>query len=320
MMGGSINNKITLSIVVSVFNEHEVLVDFWKHLKKTIEVDLLQYDCQVVFVNDGSIDSSQSIISEIIKENDNRIRIKSIEFSTNFGHEAAMIAGIDNSNDDLIICMDADLQHPPIKLSEMLDQYSKGYEIVLMSRKKRHDKNIFSSRLSKIFYYLIDFLSDTKFEKNASDFFLITNKVAKILKTEFRERNRFLRGYIQIIGFKLCTVDFEAPARFAGKSNYSFKSLLKLAITAIFAFSNKPLVISLVFSMLFLLFSFGVMVFSLIVYFFGNTPPSGYTTLILFQSIGFTILCFLISILSIYLGKSLTELRDRPIYIIRNIS
>ncbi|MDD4384499.1 MAG: glycosyltransferase family 2 protein [Bacteroidales bacterium] len=313
------NSKTSISLIVSVYNEEEVLSNFWLAIKSTIKTDLIDFDCQVVFVNDGSSDKSQSIINGFMKEDNDGVRVKSIEFSTNFGHEAAMIAGIDNTDDDIVICMDADLQHPPSVIKHMLEKYNEGFEIVLMNRTKRHDKKFFSNAMSKLFYVVIDLLSDTHFEKNASDFFMISKNVSTVLKNEYRERNRFLRGYIQILGFNITTLEFEAPARSAGKSNYSFKSLLKLASTAIFAFSNKPLIISLAFSLLFLLFSLGLMIFSLIVYFFGDTPPSGYTTLIMFQSIGFTILCFLISILSIYFGKSLSELRDRPIYLIKSI-
>ncbi len=312
-------NKITLSIIVSVYNEQEVLSDFWQEIKTIITKDLSAYDCQVVFVNDGSKDKSQEIINGFLNEPNNNFRVKSIEFSTNFGHEAAMIAGIDNTDDDFIVCLDSDLQHPPKMIKPMLEKQKEGFDIVLMNRSKRHDKKGLSSLLSKFFYYLINLLSSTNFEKNASDFFMINKTVADVLKKEYRERNRFLRGYIQILGFNLCTLDFEAPARHAGESNYSFKSLLKLAGTAIFTFSNKPLVISLLFAFCFLLFSFGMMIFTLLVYFFGDTPPSGYTTLILFQSIGFTVLCFLISILSMYFGRSLSELRDRPIYLIKKI-
>ncbi len=313
------SKTISLSIIVSVYNEQDVICEFWKNLRLTILESLKDYSCQVIIVNDGSVDNSQRKINTILKENNStNIHLTSIEFSKNFGHEAAMIAGIDSSNDDIIICMDSDLQHPPSIIPEMLKKNHAGYDIVLMNRRKRHDKNFINNSFSKLFYHLIDFLSDTNFENNASDFFLISSKVATVLKTEYRERNRFLRGYIQIIGFNLCTLDFEAPARFAGKSNYSFKSLIKLGLTAIFAFSNKPLYISLFFAIIFLFFSISVMVYSLSVYFFGDTPPTGYTTLILFQSVGFTVLCILISILSIYFGKSLSEIRDRPIYIIKN--
>lgn len=320
MQENTTNNKTSVSIVVSVFNEEAGLSDFWLNIKSTIKSDLSDYDCQVLFVNDGSSDKSQEIIKDFINENNDYFRVKLIEFSTNFGHEAAMIAGIDNSEDDIVICMDADLQHPPSMIKQMLEKYKEGFEIVLMNRTKRHDNNFLSASMSKLFYIIIDFLSDTNFEKNASDFFMISKNVSNVLKNEYRERNRFLRGYIQILGYNLCTVEFEAPAKNAGTSNYNFKSLFRLAFTAIFAFSNKPLIISLVFSLLFFLFSFGKIIFSLIAYFFGNTSPSGYTTLILFQSIGFTILCLLISILSIYFGKSLSELRDRLIYLTKNIT
>jgi glycosyltransferase involved in cell wall biosynthesis len=308
----------TLSLVISVYNEEEVLNEFWNELRVHL-LKLALYRSTVIFINDGSKDKSQEIIDRIIEQNTSEIVVKGIQFSTNFGHEAAMIAGIDNTNDDIIICMDSDLQHPPEKISEMLTVYNEGYDIVLMNRVKRHDNSIFMNFFSKTFYRLFEKLSEHKFEKNASDFFLISDNVASVLRESYRERNRFLRGFIQVLGFHRKTIEFEAPARFAGKSNYSFKSLFKLSFTAIFAFSNRPLKISLVFSLIFFFFSILVICYSLFVYFFGEKPPSGYTTLIIFQSIGFTVLSFIISILSIYFGRSLEEIRDRPLYIIKSI-
>jgi len=304
-----------LAIVVSVYNEESVLFNFWNSLKTSIE-KINGYSIHVIFVNDGSKDKSQEVIEKIISENKSGVYLTSIKFSRNFGHEAAMTAGIDFSNEDALICMDADLQHPPEKILEMLDEFQKGNEIVLMSRIKRHDNGIVKNILSSMFYKTFEQLSVHKFERNASDFFLISRKVADILKVNFRERNRFLRGFIQIIGFNISTLYFEAPARNAGKTSYSIRGLLKLSFTAIFAFSNKPLKISLIFSLLFLFFATAVVIYSIIIYFFGEKPPSGYTTLIIFQSIGFTVLSFMISVLSMYFGRSLEEIRDRPIYLI----
>jgi len=306
-----------VSIIVSLYNEEAVLNHFWEALHTVIS-PIKNIEPTVVFVNDGSTDKSQAIVQQIIDTNNTNIAIKAIAFSKNFGHEAAMIAGIDQSDDDIIICMDSDMQHPPELLPQMIEKYQAGNEIVLMNRKKRHDNGIIKNLFSKIFYKIIDNLSVYKFEKNASDFFLISKPVANVLKTSFRERNRFLRGYIQVLGFNITTIDFESPARFAGKTNYNFKNLFKLGFTAIFAFSNKPLKISLFFSFMFFVFSLIVIVYSLIVYFWGNRPPSGYTTLIVFQSVGFTVLSFIMSILSIYFGRSLDEIRDRPIYILKS--
>lgn len=310
----------TVSIIVSVYNEEAVLHDFWKKTHQIL-VENTSYQFQVIFVNDGSKDKSQEIIHSFIQnhELDNHVSVKSIEFSRNFGHEAAMIAGIDSTTDDVIICMDADLQHPPEKIQDMLDKYHQGEQIILMKRTKRGDNSFFKNLLSSWFYKIILWLSESNFEQNASDFFMISKQVADVLKENFRERNRFLRGYIQVIGFNLGTVEYEAPARFSGESNYSISSLAKLGFTAIFAFSNKPLRLSLLCSFMFFVFSFVMILYTTIIYFFGDTPPSGYTTLIIFQGIGFTIISFLISVLSIYFGKSLEEIRDRPIYLIKNI-
>ncbi|MDD2386649.1 MAG: glycosyltransferase family 2 protein [Bacteroidales bacterium] len=309
----------SLSIIVSVYNEQDGLLQFWESISKSL-LELKEYRLRLIFVNDGSKDDSSEILKKISNESKNgNILVEVIEFSRNFGHEAAMIAGIDHTDDDILICMDADLQHPPEYIAQMLEQYQKGSEIVLMNRVKRHDKIGFSSFSSKVFYKLINWLSENNFENNASDFFLISQDVANVLKSNYRERNRFLRGFIQVIGFRINTLEFEAPARFAGISNYNFKSLFKLGFTAIFAFSNKPLKISLFCSIAFLLFSFVFIVFTLIVYFFYDTPPSGYTTMVILQALGFTVISFMITILSSYFGRSLFEIRDRPIYIIKNI-
>lgn len=306
----------TLSIIVSVYNEEASLQLFWDKTYVVLQ-ELKNYQSNVIFVNDGSKDNSMNIIKTIIAENNTHIKIKGIEFSRNFGHEAAMIAGIDSTDSDVIICMDADLQHPPDKIPEMLQKFETGTDIIMMTRTKRKDKNFISNLLSSSFYKIINWLADNNFENNASDFFMITNKVATVLKENFRERNRFLRGYIQIIGFNITTLNFEAPARIAGESHYNFFKLLKLSTNAIFSFSNKPLNLSLFFTFLFFLLSLVLTIFSLYSYFWGDTPPSGYTTLITFQSLGFSVLCLLISVFSIYFGKVISEIRYRPIYIIK---
>ncbi len=307
----------SLSVIVSVCNEEKVVRRFYESITEVLS-RIESFDSQVIFVNDGSRDNSQKIINEIIETHNSPVRLQSIEFSRNYGHEAAMIAGIDNSEDDVMICMDADLQHPPEIIPEMLKSYEEGNDIVLMNRIKRHDNGLIKNLLSSLFYKIIDALSVTKLGQNTSDFFLVSEKVGDVLKNNFRERNRFLRGFIQVIGFDIATLEFESPGRFAGESNYSFKSLSKLGFTAIFAFSNKPLKISLFFAILFFLFSSAVIIYSLIVYFWGTQPPSGYTSLIIFQSIGFTVLSLIISILSIYFGRSLDEIRNRPIYLIKS--
>ncbi len=308
----------SINIIVSVYNEEEGLYDFWIQLNKTL-CDLSTINAQVIWVNDGSKDKSQQVIEKILcEEKKENIGHCSIEFSRNYGHEAAMIAGIDHAEHEAIICLDADLQHPSAKIPEMINAYEQGSEIVLMKRTKREDNGPIKNLFSNLFYFLFYKLTDGAFSKNSSDFFLISQKIASILKTNFRERNRFIRGYIQIVGFEKQTLSFEAPSRLKGESSYSFKSLFQLAFNAFFVFSNKLLSISLYVSLLFLLFSILIIIYSLYEYFFGDSVPSGYTTLIVFNSICFTTLFFLVAILSIYFGKTFDEIKDRPIYLIKN--
>lgn len=305
-----------ISIIVSVFNEEEVLPLFWKELSR----QLLTMDAgafEIIWVNDGSDDTSQKVLDEL--EKGPKVEFVHLEFSKNFGHEAAMIAGIDHASGDLLVCMDSDLQHPPSKIQEMVDAFQQGADIVTMSRKTRDDNGFLKNAFSKIFYKLINRLSDYKFESGASDFFLISARVAEILRFNFRERNRFLRGYIQIIGFNRTTLEFDAIMRQAGESKYSYLKLASLANVALFSFTRKPLYLALVVAVAFMVLTSIVTIYTLIVYFFGDRPSSGYTTIVVFLSVCFTILYFLLAILSIYIGKSIDEIKERPIYLLKNV-
>jgi len=313
------NDLSSLSIVVSVYNEEAGIVSFWEELYATL-LNLKELDIEIVFVNDGSIDSSKLLIKQIVtNDRFSAIEFCSIEFSKNFGHEAAMIAGIDVSTKDVVVCMDADLQHPPEKILEMINSFKSGYEIVTMIREKRNDNGVGKNFASKLFYKLLNSISDYKFDQNASDYFMISKRVAGILKENFRERNRCLRAYIQTVGFPKTSLPFVAPSRKNGESSYTLIKLMKLSFNAMFSFSNKPLQVSLFISLIFAFFTASFMLFTLWVYFFGDTPPSGYTTIMIFMSTCFTILFLLIGILSLYFGKSLEEIRQRPIYLIKDL-
>jgi dolichol-phosphate mannosyltransferase len=303
--------KKSLAIIVSVYNEESGLLNFWKILKE--ELEKLDVNSTVVFVNDGSIDNSQTILDSIVSDNNN---VKCIHFSKNFGHEAAMLAGIDNTDDDTIMCLDADLQHPPSMIAKMYETHLQGYDLINMIRSKNKGSNFLKRFSSKLFYKVIN---PVHLEENASDFFLISRKVANVLKKDFRERNRFIRGFIQIVGFKKTTLDYIANAREFGESKYPTFKLLKLSLNAVIAFSKLPLTLGLIVGMIFAALSIVIGIYSLIMYFMGSTPP-GYTTLIIFLSSTFSIQFFLIGIIGIYIGFNFEETKKRPIYIIDYIS
>lgn len=305
-------NKI--SIVVSVYNEEAVIDAFYRELNWQIE-RIANANFEIIFVNDGSHDSTPARLNEIFNHD---TRVKVIHFSRNFGHESAMLAGIEHSCGELVICMDSDLQHPPAKLSEIIEKYQEGYEVINMVRLQREDANFIGRLTSKYFYKILNKISDFKFEPNASDFFAISRRVAKIVTSQFKDRNRFLRGYIQQVGFKKTSILYEAPKRMAGTSKYNLYKLLIFSITVIVANSRAPLRFSIFISFAFVLFSIAVAIYSLIMKIIGN-PFSGYTTIIVFLSLAFGLLFLVIGILGEYIGNIYHEIKARPHYLIENI-
>ena len=304
-------NNIELSIIVSVYNEEGSLITLIKELNNKIQ----NIPNEIIFVNDGSLDNSLEILKSI-KIDFNNIQI--INFSRNFGHEAAMLAGIDIAIGEYIICLDADLQHPPNEIRKMYNKAKSGFDIIIPKRTFRQDGGFMKKVLSNIFYKLLNKISPIEFEANASDFFLISKKVSIILKTEYRERTRFLRGFIQTIGFKKDIIEYEAPMRFSGESSYNIYKLIKLSINAIVAFSKQPLYLGIYLGGIFGVFSIIITIYSIIMNFVGNTPP-GYTTLVVVISLLFSIQFFIIGIIGLYIGFLFEEQKKRPIYIIDEI-
>ncbi len=303
-----------VSVVVSVYNEKDGLNNFTDVLIN--ELSKLNITYEIIFVNDGSHDGSEIIIDKICTEIP---QTKAIHFSRNFGHEAAMLAGIDYANSKAIICLDADLQHPPNMIKKMINEFHKGYEIINMVREKNKGTSAVSDFLSHSFYKFLNRISPVSLKENASDFFLISKRVADILKKDFRERNRFLRGFIQIIGFKKTTLSFVADERQFGKSKYSLKKLMILSANAIVSFSKLPLHLGLIIGIIFGIFSLSIGIYSLIMRILGSPPP-GYTTLIVFISLAFAIQFIIIGIIGIYVGYAFEETKKRPIYLIDKLN
>jgi glycosyltransferase involved in cell wall biosynthesis len=225
-------NKM-ISIVISLYNEEEGVPSFWASLRTEL-IKITDVNFEVIWVNDGSTDQTQSRVEMLTTSNaDQTITHCSIEFSRNFGHESAMIAGIDHAKGDAVVCMDGDGQHPPAEIENMLHAYRTGSDFVLMECIQREDNGSVKRLLSALFYKVINQLSTIKLRNNATDFFLISRQVAETLKTNYREQNRFIRGFIQSIGFSSVVLPFYAPSRLYGKSNYSLFRLFKHAFNAI---------------------------------------------------------------------------------------
>lgn len=298
----------SISVVVSVYNEEKALDEFYRETSRVLEET--GWDWELIFVNDGSADSSLSVLKGLAAAQE---RVKIISFSRNFGHEAAMIAGMDFSSGEVVVCMDADLQHPPACIPEILKKREEGYEVISMVRTKNRTAGLIKNITSSGFYWLINHISDVHFEPNASDFFAVSRRVARVMRENYRERVRFLRGYVQNVGFKRTTIEYEAGVRVAGESKYSLKKLFAFSINTILCFSNMPLKLGIYTGIFSALLGVAVMVYTL---FTRQGAPSGYATIVVLLCFMFAMMFVLIGIIGEYIAILFTELKDRPIYIV----
>ena len=299
-----------ISIIVSVYNEEEVLFEFYR---ETIKVLLLiDNPYEIIFVNDGSTDGSRSTLFKLSRDDEN---VKVIHFSRNFGHEAAMIAGIDYASGDYIVCMDSDLQHPPTLLPEIIRKFDSGFDIINMVRTENKSAGILKNITSAGFYKVINKVSDMKLLSNASDFFGISKRVADILRNNYREKTRFLRGYVQNVGFNTTNIEYEARKRYAGESKYSIKKLFRFSMNTIMTFSNLPLKLGMYAGGMAAFLAIIMMIYT-VVSFLRVGTPSGYATIICLICFMFSVLFFIVGIIGEYLGLILAEQKDRPLYIV----
>ena len=300
----------TLSVVVSCYNEELALSQFYEETSSILKQ--LDWDYELIFVNDGSQDDTMNVLSQI---SDQDKKVKVISFSRNFGHEAAMVAGLDYSKGDGIVCMDADLQHPPEYLPEIVAKFVEGYDVINMVRTKNESAGWFKNLASSAFYHLINVLSDVKFEPNASDFFAISKKAGKVLKVNYREKVRFLRGYVQNIGFRRTTIEYEARVRVAGESKYSINKLIAFSLNTIMCFSNLPLKLGIYAGCGAGILGLGMMIYTIWSWARVGTP-NGYATTIVLICFMFAVLFLIVGVIGNYIAILFAELKDRPIYIV----
>lgn len=298
-----------LSIVIPCFNEEEGLSQFY-HEVKTVLTE--KYDYELVFVDDGSSDQTPEIIAEFCRENQ---CVRGILLSRNFGHQSALVAGISESTGDVILMMDADLQHPPQLIPQMMSKLAEGYDVVNTIRKETSDSGFFKRSTSKMFYRLINYLSEIPIQEGAADFRIMTRKSADAFLS-FTEKGRFNRGLISWMGFRTAYIEFVAPSRFAGKSKYSLRKMLGFARNGITAFSPKPLRLASFMGVLAVFTGFVYGLYILIQYLSGNTVAGWASTMLIILFLG-GIQMLSIGILGEYIARIYEEAKNRPLYFIR---
>lgn len=302
-----------ISIVVPIYNEEDVIDEFYKRTKGVLTSLSSGYKHEMIFINDGSTDKSLEILKELA-EKDNEVKI--ISFSRNFGHQSAITAGIDHSNGDAVVVIDADLQDPPEVIPDMVSKWEKGYKVVYGVRVKRRGVNVIKTASYSIFYRLISMLSETKLPLYAGDFRLMDRVVAQTL-TGLPEGNRYIRGLVTWVGFLQCGLPYTRDSRYAGKSKYTRRKLFKLAFDGITSFSERPLYIASYFGIAITILSLIFAIWSLINKIVNpEFVVAGWTSLvIIILFLGGVQLLFL-GLIGQYLGRIYIETKRRPHYIV----
>jgi len=307
-----------LSVVVPVFNEEQVIeatnLEIHESLKK-----IFPNDIEILYVNDGSIDNTSLILNKIQQTYSN---VKVLEFSRNFGHQAAVCAGLDHASGDCVAIIDADLQDPPSAIIEMISMWMEGVDVVYAIRKNRKE-NLFKKTSYSIFYRLYAKLSDISVNVDSGDFCLLDKKVVEVMKM-LPEKNKFLRGLRAWSGFSQKGFKYNREARYAGESKYTFYKLLSLAADGIFNFSTKPLRIILLTGICFSLFSIISLLFLLMQKIIGfkifSVSPQdvpGWTSIALFLLFTTGLQFLFIGVVGEYVGRIYAEVKGRPIYILK---
>lgn len=297
-----------LSVIIPVFNEEEIVAKTYA----VLEEELKEIEHELIFVNDGSSDQTRSIIESLLPANPNN---KIVNFSRNFGHQAAFSAGLDHASGDAVVIIDGDLQDPPSLIHEMLEKWREGYQVVYAQRNKRAGETIFKRFTAFAFYRLIGKLTSIDIPPDTGDYRLMDRCVVDQLKN-LPERSRFLRGLVCWVGFKKIGVKYDRAERTAGTSKYPLKKMVRLAVDGITGFSSSPLKISFYMGAFAALVGFGLFIWSILEKFlFPTTTVPGWASLMTVIVFFSGVQLMTIGILGAYVGRIYDEVKQRPLYI-----
>lgn len=305
------NNRVVLSLIVPAFNESEVLQKFHLEVNRVLAKSI-SIKTEIIYINDGSTDDTWHVLNQLPASHAD---IQLVNLSRNFGKEAAMTAGLDWAKGDAVILLDADMQDPPSLIPDMIAAWQAGYDIVNMKRDTRQGESWFKVFSARLYYKLLDRLSDSPVERNVGDFRLLSRNVVDSIK-QLSERNRYMKGIMSWPGFRQTTLSFDRPERAAGTTKWNFFQLIQLGISGITSFSSKPLRMATWVGVLIstgaLLYSLFVLIKTLLI---GDTA-AGYPSLMIVQLWLGGVQLIAIGLLSEYTGKIFTEVKNRPIYFV----
>lgn len=303
------NKSLKISCVVPVYNEQEVVAAFVEQLSTFLKQYSNQYE--IILVDDGSQDETVTTIQKIPAEQ----RVKLLGLSRNFGKEAALTAGIEHASGDVVILMDADFQHPIELLKDFLENWAKGYDMVFGERRSRASESVIKRNFARLFYWLMQKITNIDIPNNAGDFRLMDKKIVNAMKT-LPERTRFMKGLYAWVGFKKIGVQYEVQDRAGGSSSWGFSRLTELAITGITSFSDVPLrvwgLIGFGISCISLFYAIYIVTVTLM---FGADLPGFPTLVVAIMFLG-GIQLLSVGILGEYIARIFTEVKQRPQYLL----
>ncbi|MCM3042460.1 glycosyltransferase family 2 protein [Paenibacillus motobuensis] len=305
-------NDKCISVVIPAYNEEEVIRQCYDSLTDVM-IDT-SYDYELVFVNDGSKDRTLGILDELARMD---VHVRIVNFSRNFGHQAAVTAGINSSRGDCVVIIDADLQDPPEVIHQMLEKWEEGYEVVYGKRRKRKGETLFKLASATLFYRFLQRMSDTHIPRDTGDFRLIDRKVVHVFN-RMTERNKFIRGIISWIGFNQTFVEYDRNERMAGTTKYPLRKMLAFASDGIFSFSSKPLKLITRMGMLTVLLALVVLVYSLCAKLFDLPEVErGWTSIMMAITLFSGVQMLSLGVMGEYIARIYDESKNRPQYIVK---
>lgn len=303
-----------LSVIVPCYNEEESVADFYNEFSnnKSFFAEK-EIDFELIYIDDGSKDKTVAEVKKL-KQIDERVRL--ISFSRNFGKEAAMFAGLEKSKGDFVVIMDVDLQDPPSLIPEMFGYIEQGYDSVATRRVTRKGEPAIRSLFARMFYKMMKHLSKTEIVDGARDYRLMTRQVVEAILS-MKERNRFTKGIFGWVGFETKWLEYENIERVKGETKWNFWKLFLYSLEGIMAFSTIPLMFASVLGVIFCILAFVLIAFTIIRKIFFGDPVSGWPSLVCIISLVSGVQLFCLGIVGQYLSKTYMEVKQRPIYLVK---
>lgn len=304
-----------VSIIIPVYNEEGNLSVLYQRLKNVLGPLTIE-DYEIILIDDGSSDRTWSTIQSLSEKD---MKIKGIKLSRNFGHQNALIAGLDFARGDALISMDGDLQHPPELIPQFIAKWQEGFDIVCAQRERTEKISWIKNLFSKFFLFVFNKISLVQLKEGVADFRLISREVAEVLKT-MKERCRFLRGLVSWVGFRSAYIVYTAPKRFSGEAKYSMRKSLLLALTGVLSFSPKPLYWAGFLGLVITFLSFIYIFYAIYLKFFTHFSLSGWASILISVLFLGGVQLITIGILGSYLAMVFEEVKGRPLYVVQKMT